>query len=66
MIKRTYFISCDVFESGNVVSSHWRVFDQFSWFRLKDAVVVESIILDISEEIGSSVQDFNVKAFNRL
>ena len=66
MIRRTYFISCDVVENGNVISSHWRVFDRFSWFRIKDGVVIESIILDIAEEVGKSVNDFNVRSFNRM
>lgn len=66
MLRRTYFISCDVVENGNVISSHWRVFDRFSWFRIKDGVVIESIILDIAEEVGKSVNDFNVRSFNRM
>ncbi|AUS00508.1 hypothetical protein NVP1276O_15 [Vibrio phage 1.276.O._10N.286.54.E4] len=66
MIKRTYFISCDVVEFGDVTSSHWRVFDRFSWLKEKDGVVIESIILDIANEAGKSINDFNVRAFNRM
>ena len=66
MIRRTYFISCDGVLDGKVISSHWRVFDRISWFKVKDGVVIESAILDMAERSGNSVQDYNVRSFNRL
>lgn len=66
MIKRTYFISCEVIRDGKAISCHWRVFDKISWFKIPDGVVIESIILDIATEIDESVQNFNAKSFNRL
>lgn len=66
MIKRTYFVSCDVIKDGSVISSHWRVFDRFSWLKIRDGLVVESIIQDIADETGNSTNLFNVKAFNRM
>ena len=66
VIRRTYFISCDVFLYGNVISSHCRVFDKISWFKIKDRVVIESAILDMAESSGNSVQDYSVRSFNRL
>ncbi len=66
MIRRTYFISCEIVEDGRVTGSAWRVFDEVSLFRVPDGVVIESVILDIATERNKSVQDFNVVAFNRL
>ncbi len=66
MIRRTYFISCEVVLDGKVKSSHWRVFDRFSWFKMKDGAVIESAILDMANESGNSVQQYDVKSFNKL
>lgn len=66
MIRRTYFMSCDIVENGKVTGSSWRVFDRISWFRIPDGVVIESIILEIATERNKSVQDFKVVSFNRL